>query len=129
VPNAARSYACCRTSARCFTRPAWQRSWDLVVAVRPFWSLSAGACPHANLYYAETVLAATCCPACVKDGFASRAGKTTLLDVLAGRKTQGEQAGRILFAGQKATQAFLKRFTGEWRPFIDAVPSVLARLI
>ena len=55
-----------------------------------------------------------CCSACVNDGAASRAGKTTLLDVLAGRKTQGEQAGRILFAGQKATQAFLKRFTGDW---------------
>ena len=41
------------------------------------------------------------------------AGKTTLLDVLAGRKTQGEQSGRILFAGQKATRAFLKRFTGD----------------
>ena len=47
----------------------------------------------------------------------SCAGKTTLLDVLAGRKTQGEQSGRILFAGQKATQAFLKRFTGDHARF------------
>lgn len=42
------------------------------------------------------------------------AGKTTLLDVLAGRKTQGEESGRILFAGQKPSKPFLKRFTGSY---------------
>ena len=54
-----------------------------------------------------------CGPTIPKTVVCCCAGKTTLLDVLAGRKTQGEQAGRILFAGQKATQAFLKRFTGD----------------
>ena len=43
---------------------------------------------------------------------AESAGKTTLLDVLAGRKTQGEESGRILFAGQKPSRPFLKRYTG-----------------
>lgn len=45
--------------------------------------------------------------------FAVSTGKTTLLDLLAGRKTQGEASGRILFAGQKPSRPFLKRFTGE----------------
>ena len=40
------------------------------------------------------------------------AGKTTTLDILAGRKTVGDIQGSILFAGQKAKSAFLKRHTG-----------------
>ena len=39
-------------------------------------------------------------------------GKTTLLDLLAGRKTVGQLKGAILFAGKKPRPAFLKRYTG-----------------
>jgi ABC-type multidrug transport system ATPase subunit len=39
-------------------------------------------------------------------------GKTTLLDILAGRKTQGKIEGVLQFGGQKPTPAFLKRYTG-----------------
>jgi ATP-binding cassette subfamily G (WHITE) protein 2 len=53
----------------------------------------------------------------------SGSGKTTLLDIMAGRKTEGATTGSILFAGQKATTNFLRRYTGElpvgaqsWRP-------------
>ncbi|CAK0783380.1 hypothetical protein CVIRNUC_006579 [Coccomyxa viridis] len=42
----------------------------------------------------------------------SGSSKTTLLDVLAGRKTVGTISGRILFAGQHATKTFLRRYTG-----------------
>lgn len=42
----------------------------------------------------------------------SGSGKTTLLDLLAGRKTVGKTAGSILFAGNKPTRPFLRRFTG-----------------
>ncbi len=42
----------------------------------------------------------------------SGSGKTTLLDLLAGRKTVGKTEGTISFAGQKPTQAFLRRYTG-----------------
>jgi ABC-type multidrug transport system ATPase subunit len=42
----------------------------------------------------------------------SGSGKTTLLDLLAGRKTVGEVQGSIRFAGQKASQQFLRRYTG-----------------
>ena len=38
--------------------------------------------------------------------------KTTLLDVIAGRKTVGTISGKILFAGQKGTRTFLRRYTG-----------------
>ena len=48
----------------------------------------------------------------LKSELAVYTGKTTLLDLLAGRKTQGEESGRILFAGQKPSRPFLKRFTG-----------------
>ena len=41
-----------------------------------------------------------------------RAGKSTFLDLLAGRKTVGEQKGDILFSGVRPTKAFLKRYTG-----------------
>lgn len=42
----------------------------------------------------------------------SGCGKTTLLDVLAGRKTTGKTTGTVLFDGQSATTAFLRRYTG-----------------
>jgi ATP-binding cassette, subfamily G (WHITE), member 2 len=42
----------------------------------------------------------------------SGSGKTTLLDLLAGRKTTGKTQGTLLFAGQKPTQQFLRRYTG-----------------
>jgi ATP-binding cassette, subfamily G (WHITE), member 2 len=42
----------------------------------------------------------------------SGSSKTTLLDVLAGRKTVGTVRGTILFAGQHATKTFLRRYTG-----------------
>ena len=41
------------------------------------------------------------------------AGKSTILDLLAGRKTVGEQRGDILFSGARPTQGFLKRHTGK----------------
>ena len=41
------------------------------------------------------------------------AGKSTILDLLAGRKTVGEQEGNILFSGARPTQGFLKRHTGK----------------
>ena len=40
------------------------------------------------------------------------AGKSTLLDLIAGRKTIGELHGDILFSGIRPTQAFLRRYTG-----------------
>ena len=42
----------------------------------------------------------------------SGSSKTTLLDVIAGRKTVGTISGKILFAGQKGTRTFLRRYTG-----------------
>ena len=35
-----------------------------------------------------------------------------MLDLLAGRKTVGEQKGEILFSGVRPTMGFLKRYTG-----------------
>ncbi|KIZ07841.1 ABC transporter G family protein [Monoraphidium neglectum] len=46
----------------------------------------------------------------------SGSGKTTLLDLLAGRKTAGRATGEILFAGNKPTRAFLRRYTGYVSP-------------
>jgi ATP-binding cassette subfamily G (WHITE) protein 2 len=40
------------------------------------------------------------------------AGKTTLLDILAGRKTVGKLSGEILFGGVAPSKMFLRRFTG-----------------
>jgi hypothetical protein len=42
----------------------------------------------------------------------SGSGKTTLLDLMAGRKTSGKMKGDILYAGNRATRPFLRRFTG-----------------
>jgi hypothetical protein len=39
-------------------------------------------------------------------------GKSTLLDLLAGRKTIGERKGDILFSGVPPSRAFLRRYTG-----------------
>lgn len=39
-------------------------------------------------------------------------GKSTLLDLLAGRKTVGECKGDILFSGVPPSRAFLRRYTG-----------------
>ncbi len=44
------------------------------------------------------------------------AGKSTFLDLLAGRKTVGEQKGDILFSGVRPTSGFLKRYTGACSP-------------
>jgi energy-coupling factor transporter ATP-binding protein EcfA2 len=40
----------------------------------------------------------------------SGCGKTTLLDVLAGRTTVGKIGGQVLYAGQAASEQFLRRF-------------------
>jgi hypothetical protein len=42
----------------------------------------------------------------------SGSGKTTLLDLMAGRKTMGKTQGEVLFAGNKPTRPFLRRYTG-----------------
>lgn len=52
----------------------------------------------------------------------SGSGKTTLLDLLAGRKTVGKTAGSILFAGNKPTRPFLRRFTGYVEQFDTLLP-------
>lgn len=44
--------------------------------------------------------------------------KSTLLDLLAGRKTIGQMSGEILFAGASPTKPFLRRFTGLLRVFL-----------
>ena len=49
------------------------------------------------------------------------AGKSTLLDLIAGRKTIGELHGDILFSGIRPTQAFLRRYTGA--PLLQLFPS------
>lgn len=51
-------------------------------------------------------------------------GKTTLLDVLAGRKTVGTLSGEILFAGVKPSRAFIRRFTGYVEQFDTLVPTL-----
>lgn len=40
------------------------------------------------------------------------AGKTTLLDVLAGRKTVGQVSGEVKFGGERPSRMFLRRYTG-----------------
>ncbi|KAK9867424.1 hypothetical protein WJX84_007320 [Apatococcus fuscideae] len=54
----------------------------------------------------------------------SGSGKSTMLDLLAGRKTTGELQGRILFAGQPPSQAFLRRYTG----YVEQFDTLLAEL-
>ncbi|MEW5308615.1 MAG: hypothetical protein WDW38_000559 [Sanguina aurantia] len=55
----------------------------------------------------------------------SGSGKTTLLDVLAGRKNAGKLEGSVLFAGQKASTAFLRRYTGYVEQF-DTLLGILS---
>jgi ABC-type proline/glycine betaine transport system ATPase subunit len=55
----------------------------------------------------------------------SGSGKTTLLDLLAGRKTVGKMEGSILFAGNKATRPFLRRYTGYVEQFGECMPAPL----
>lgn len=52
----------------------------------------------------------------------SGSGKTTLLDLLAGRKTTGRTKGDILFAGNKPTRPFLRRYTGYVEQFDTLLP-------
>ncbi|KIZ07852.1 hypothetical protein MNEG_0105 [Monoraphidium neglectum] len=54
----------------------------------------------------------------------SGSGKTTLLDLLAGRKTAGRATGEILFAGNKPTRAFLRRYTGYVEQFDTLLPGL-----
>jgi len=54
----------------------------------------------------------------------SGAGKTTFLDIVCGRKTQGEITGSLLFDGAKATKAYLKRNTAYVEQF-DTLLGVL----
>ena len=54
--------------------------------------------------------------------FFSPSGKTTLLDVLAGRKTVGNISGEILFGGVHPSRMFLRRFTGYVEQFDTLVP-------
>ncbi|KAK9823062.1 hypothetical protein WJX81_005585 [Elliptochloris bilobata] len=54
----------------------------------------------------------------------SGSSKTTLLDVLAGRKTVGTISGQILFAGQHATRTFLRRYTG----YVEQFDTLLGNL-
>jgi ABC-type lipoprotein export system ATPase subunit len=53
----------------------------------------------------------------------SGSGKTTLLDLLAGRKTVGKTEGSILFAGNKPTRPFLRRYTGYVEQFGECIPA------
>ncbi|CAE8631685.1 unnamed protein product [Polarella glacialis] len=54
----------------------------------------------------------------------SGAGKTTFLDIVTGRKTQGEITGSLLFDGKKATKTFLKKHTAYVEQF-DTLLGVL----
>eukprot|EP00877_Chromochloris_zofingiensis_P004326 jgi/Chrzof1/13895/Cz08g16130.t1 len=54
----------------------------------------------------------------------SGSGKTTLLDILAGRKTSGKTEGTILFAGNKPTRQFLRRYTGYVEQFDTLLPTL-----
>jgi ABC-type multidrug transport system ATPase subunit len=53
----------------------------------------------------------------------SGSGKTTLLDLLAGRKTVGKTEGSILFAGNKPTRPFPRRYTGYVEQFGENTPA------
>ena len=53
-----------------------------------------------------------------------QAGKTTLLDLIAGRRSRGQVDGAILFAGAKPTDVVRKRYTGYCEQF-DTLVAVL----
>ena len=59
----------------------------------------------------------------------SGSSKTTLLDVLAGRKTVGTITGKILFAGQRGTRTFLRRYTGYVEQFGAPLCQLLTLLL
>ncbi len=84
------------------TLARWLQSWDPVdqVAACTFAVLTALAAWRDHEWLAVCQLGVRC------------AGKSTFLDLLAGRKTVGEQKGEILFSGVRPTKAFLKRYTG-----------------
>lgn len=67
-------------------------------------------------YFAPGTLTATMGP--------SGAGKTTFLDIVTGRKTQGSISGSLLYDGKKATKAFLKRYTA----YVEQFDTLLAVL-
>lgn len=52
----------------------------------------------------------------------SGSGKTTLLDLLAGRKTTGKVEGSLLFACNKPSSQFLRRYTGYVEQFDTLLP-------
>ena len=54
------------------------------------------------------------------------AGKTTLLDLLAGRKTVGELLpdSRILFGGRQPSKSFLRRHLGYVEQFDTLLPAL-----
>ena len=54
----------------------------------------------------------------------SGSSKTTLLDVLAGRKTVGDISGTLRFAGHPASRTFLRRYTG----YVEQFDTLLANL-
>jgi ABC-type lipoprotein export system ATPase subunit len=58
----------------------------------------------------------------------SGSGKSTLLDLMSGRKTTGRVArGTILFAGQKASAPFLRRYAGYVEQFDTLLPVLTPR--
>jgi ABC-type lipoprotein export system ATPase subunit len=58
----------------------------------------------------------------------SGSGKSTLLDLMSGRKTTGRvTTGTILFAGQKASAPFLRRYAGYVEQFDTLLPVLTPR--
>jgi len=51
-----------------------------------------------------------------------RSGKSTLLDILAQRKTVGKLKGQVLIAGYPPTQTFLRRYAGYVEQFDTLIP-------
>lgn len=59
----------------------------------------------------------------------SGSSKTTLLDVLAARKTIGTLTGTLLFGGQRASQSFLRRYIGYVEQFGESYREILKDMI
>jgi ABC-type multidrug transport system ATPase subunit len=58
----------------------------------------------------------------------SGGGKSTLLDVMSGRKTTGRlTSGAVLYAGQPASEHFLRRHTGYVEQFDTLLPALTPR--
>lgn len=51
-------------------------------------------------------------------------GKTSLLDILAGRKTSGKVDGKVHFGGRPPSAAFLRRYTG----YVEQFDTLIANL-